>query len=32
MSIADGLSEVVDWVDAYWTDIRGSSLSYHHAA
>jgi dTDP-glucose 4,6-dehydratase len=32
MSIADGLSEVVDWVDTHWNEIRGSSLSYQHAA
>jgi dTDP-glucose 4,6-dehydratase len=32
VSIEQGLSEVVDWVDRYWDEISGSSLSYQHAA
>jgi dTDP-glucose 4,6-dehydratase len=32
ISIEAGLSEVVDWVDRYWDEVSGSSLSYQHAA
>ncbi len=32
VSIEAGLSEVVDWVDRYWAEISGASLSYQHAA
>jgi dTDP-glucose 4,6-dehydratase len=32
ISIEQGLSEVVDWVQAYWDEIGSATLSYQHAA
>jgi dTDP-glucose 4,6-dehydratase len=30
IGLADGLGEVVQWVNAYWDEIRSSSLTYQH--
>jgi dTDP-glucose 4,6-dehydratase len=30
ISLADGLAEVVQWVNAYWDEIRVCSLNYEH--
>jgi dTDP-glucose 4,6-dehydratase len=32
ISIEEGLSDVVDWVNEYWDEISSSSLTYQHAA
>jgi dTDP-glucose 4,6-dehydratase len=32
VSIQEGLSEVVEWVDANWDVVRDSALNYQHAA
>lgn len=32
ISLAEGLTEVVDWVNANWAAIRAESLEYRHAA
>jgi dTDP-glucose 4,6-dehydratase len=30
VSLEDGIQEVVDWVDAYWDDIKDQELAYLH--
>jgi dTDP-glucose 4,6-dehydratase len=32
VSLDEGLDEVVRWVDEYWAEIMGQSLTYRHAA
>ncbi|GAC1313676.1 MAG: dTDP-glucose 4,6-dehydratase [Chloroflexota bacterium] len=32
ISIQDGLSKVVQWVERFWPEISGASLTYRHAA
>jgi len=32
VSIQEGLSEVVEWVDTNWDVVRDSALNYQHAA
>jgi dTDP-glucose 4,6-dehydratase len=32
VALDDGLAEVVEWVNAYWQEIRGQPLEYRHTA
>ena len=32
VSLAEGLAEVVDWVNGNWAAIRAQPLEYRHAA
>ena len=32
IGLREGLSEVIDWVDAHWDEIKDQPLTYQHKA